>query len=100
MKIANIAREIIYNFWTTWVISMKFSGKMCLIIILKVTKNQGFILYLEDTFFEKPQVESIWSPPSCFRVKNDVGCQFNPPFGFVEKYVLQGEGQTLVLCDF
>ena len=34
---------------------MKFSGKMCLMIILKVTKNQGFTLSLEDTFFEKPQ---------------------------------------------
>ena len=33
---------------------MKFSGKMCLKIILKVTKNQGFTLYLEDTFFKKP----------------------------------------------
>ena len=28
---------------------------MCLKIILKVTKNQGFTLTLEDTFFEKPQ---------------------------------------------
>ena len=34
---------------------MKFSGKMCLMIILKVTKNQSFTLCLEDTFFEKPQ---------------------------------------------
>ena len=34
---------------------MKFSGKMCFEIILKVTKNQGFTLTLEDTFFEKPQ---------------------------------------------
>ena len=34
---------------------MKFSGKMCVKIILKVTKNQGFNLCLEDTFFEKPQ---------------------------------------------
>ena len=33
---------------------MKFSGKMFLMIILKVTKNQGFTLPLEDTFFEKP----------------------------------------------
>ena len=32
---------------------MKFSGKMCFEIILKVTKNQGFTLSLEDTFFEK-----------------------------------------------
>ena len=34
---------------------MQFSRKMCLKIILKVTKNQGFTLSLEDTFFEKPQ---------------------------------------------
>ena len=34
---------------------MKFSGKMCLVIILKVTKNQGFIICLEDTIFKKPQ---------------------------------------------
>ena len=42
MKVANIDREILHNFWTTWGISMKLSGKMCLTIILKVTKNQGF----------------------------------------------------------
>ena len=34
---------------------MKFSGKMCLMMILKVTKNKGFTLSLEDTIFEKPQ---------------------------------------------
>ena len=34
---------------------MKFSGKMCFKIILKVSKNQGFTLSVEDTFFEKPQ---------------------------------------------
>ena len=55
MKIDNINREILHIFWTTWGISMKFSGKMWLIIILKVTKEQSFILSLEDTFFEKPQ---------------------------------------------
>ena len=27
---------------------MKFSGKMCLMIILKVTKNQGFTTFLEN----------------------------------------------------
>ena len=52
MKIGNIATDILHHFWTTWVISMKFSGKMCLMIILE---NQGFTLSLEDTFFEKPQ---------------------------------------------
>ena len=34
---------------------MKFSGKMYLNIIFKVTKKQGFTLSLEDTFLEKPQ---------------------------------------------
>ena len=34
---------------------MKFSGKMYLMIILKVTKNQGFNLGLEDTILKKPQ---------------------------------------------
>ena len=42
---------------------MKFSGKMCFKIILKVAKNQGFILSLEDTFFEKPQRGQFDPPP-------------------------------------
>ena len=46
MKIANIDKEILRNFWTTWGISMKFSGKMCLMVILKVTKNQVVIKIL------------------------------------------------------
>ena len=46
MKIANIDREILRIFWTTWRISMKF-------MILKVTKNQGFTVSLEDIFFRK-----------------------------------------------
>lgn len=32
---------------------MKFSGKTSLMIILKVTKNQGSTLYVEKTFLEK-----------------------------------------------
>ena len=80
MKIANIDRENLHNFWTTWGISMEFSGKICLMIILKVTKNMGFTLYLEDTFFEKPQGGSNWPPPpplipsplSRFRVKSSL----------------------------
>ena len=54
MKVANIDREYLYIFWTTWGNSMKFSGKICLMVILKVTKNQGFTLSLEDTLLEKP----------------------------------------------
>ena len=53
MKIANIDRESLHIFWTTWRISMKFSGKIWLMIILKVTKNQGFTIALEDTSSEK-----------------------------------------------
>ena len=36
----------------------------CFKIILKVTKNQGFTLSLEDTFFEKPQGGCQIDPPS------------------------------------
>ena len=42
---------------------MKFSGKMCFEIILKVTKNQGFTLFLEDTFFEEPKGAQFDPPP-------------------------------------
>ena len=38
-------------------------------IMLKVTKNQGFSLSLEDTFFEKPQGGSNWPRPNRSRVK-------------------------------
>ena len=55
MKIANIDTEDIHISWTTSGISMKFLGKMLLLIILKLTKKQVFIIFLEDTFLEKPQ---------------------------------------------
>lgn len=42
---------------------MKFSGKMWLMIILNVTKKQGFALSLENIFLDK------LSPPTLFRVK-------------------------------
>ena len=60
MKIANIDREVLHNFWTTWGISMKFSGKMDLMIILEATKNPGFHPPFEETFFEKPHEGSNW----------------------------------------
>ena len=64
MKIANIDREIIYIFWTTWGISTKFSGKVWLTIILKLT-NKGFTLSLEDIFFENPKEgRSKWPSPT------------------------------------
>ena len=55
MKIANIDKEIVHISWTTWGNSMKFLGKISLKIILKVMKNQGFNLSLENTFSEKPK---------------------------------------------
>ena len=38
--------------------------------ILKVTKNQGFILFSEDTLFKKQQGWDQIDPPSRFRVKD------------------------------
>ena len=53
---------------------MKFSGKMYLKIILKVTKHQGFSLSLEDTLFEKPQggVKLTPPPPAILELNLDV----------------------------
>ena len=51
----NIDEENVHVFRTTLRISMKFSGKMCLMIILKVTKNQDFATSLENALLEKPQ---------------------------------------------
>ena len=42
---------------------MKFAGKMYLMIISKVTKNQGSHLSLEDKFFEKQQGEGQMTLP-------------------------------------
>ena len=55
MKIVDIDGENLHIFGTTWGISIKFSEKMWLMIILKVTKKQAFNRSLEDTFFKKPQ---------------------------------------------
>ena len=78
MKIANIDRKSLHIFRATWEISMKFSGKMWFVIILKVSKRQGFTLSLEDTFWVKPhEIEGVGVkcpppplpyPPSLFRV--------------------------------
>ena len=42
MKIVNIDEEHLYTFQMTCEISMEFPEKMCLMIVLKVTINQGF----------------------------------------------------------
>ena len=60
---------------------MKFSRKVCLMIILKVTKNEGFTFLLEDTFFEKPQggVRQNDPPPAVIGLKHCQDC-FRKPF--------------------
>ena len=47
---------------------MKFSEKMWLMIILKVSKKQGFALSQENTFLEKPLIRKT---PNLFRVKKN-----------------------------
>ena len=61
MKIVNIDEESLHMFWTSSGISMKFSEKVWLMIILNITKNQDFTLSLKNTFLEKPQ-GSNWPP--------------------------------------
>ena len=49
-------------------ISIKFLGKICFLIIVKFTKNQGFTPSLENVVLEKLQV-GIKLNPSLLRVK-------------------------------
>ena len=58
---------------------MKFSGKMWLMIILKVTKKHGFNFSSEDTFLEKPQIgdrdpdrDQIDTPPAVLWLRKSV----------------------------
>ena len=57
MKKVNIDKENHYIFQTTlgMKFSMKFSEKMCVMTILKITKKQGLTFSLENTVLEKPQ---------------------------------------------
>ena len=55
LKMVNIDKQNLHVFRTTSEISMKFSGNMCLMIILKVTKNQVFTSSQEKTVLEKPR---------------------------------------------
>ena len=52
MKLGNIDRESLHKFCKFWMtvneISTKSSGMMFLMIILNITKKQGFNLSLED----------------------------------------------------
>ena len=71
LKLVNIDEENLHIFQTTWGISMKFSGKMCLVIILKVTKKKGFTPSLENTVLKKPQgAGQNYPTPSLARVKS------------------------------
>ena len=49
MKIVNIDKENLQIFRKTQGISKQFSEKMCLMMILKIPKSQGFNLSLENT---------------------------------------------------
>ena len=53
IKIVIIEGENLHIFWTTWGISMKLSGNMWLMIILKVPTKQDFTLSPEDIFLKK-----------------------------------------------
>ena len=47
---------------------MKFSGKMCLVVMLKATKKQGLTLSIENAVSEKPQGGVRLTTPSLLRV--------------------------------
>ena len=72
MKLINVDEENLHIFRTTREMSMKFSKKICLMIISKVTKNQGFTRPPKDTVLETGvgggggQID----PPRLFRVKS------------------------------
>ena len=60
IKLDNTDEENFHIFQTIWGISMKLSGKTCLMIILKVTKKQSFIPPLENTVLEKRHGDQIY----------------------------------------
>ena len=74
MEVVNTDGENLYIFWTIWEISMKFSRKMCLMIILKFRqkKEQVFTLSLEDKFLEKLQGGGSEIEPLCSLFKGQI----------------------------
>ena len=68
MKIVNTDGENIHIFITTYLMSMKFSGKMYLMIILKVIKNLSLTLFLEVIFCGK--TDSFLEPATL--IKNEI----------------------------
>ena len=71
MKRADIDGEYLHIFWKTWEILITFSGKMWLMIILKLKfkkkQKQGLILSLKNTFLDKPGGECQTEPPSLLK---------------------------------
>ena len=72
MKRANIDGENLHIFWTTWgILMMTFSGKMWLMIILKLKlkkpKKIGPHSLLKNTYLEKPGGECQTERPSNFK---------------------------------
>ena len=63
MKLANIDEENLHIFQTTLGISMKFSGKMCLMIILKV-KKAGLYSLSRKYIFKKTTRRQRTPPPA------------------------------------
>ena len=62
-KIVNTQEDNLHILCTSRKISTKFSGKVWLMIVLKVTKKQGFTLSLKNTFWvEIPQVDIKLTP--------------------------------------
>ena len=54
-KIVYIDEENLHIFRTTRGMSIKFTGKMCrIMLILKTTQKQGFTFFLENTVLENP----------------------------------------------
>ena len=75
-KVVNIEEENLHIFWTTKGISMKFTGKMWLMIISKV-KKEGLHPFSEKHIFGKSTegwggglVTLIHWSPTLFRVKD------------------------------
>ena len=61
-------------------------------IILKVTKNQGFTLCLEDTTFKKPQGGQIDPPPAVLGLSIGPTCLYKQkrPFAGVSTNEIAG----------
>ena len=101
MKVANIDWEFLHIFWMTWGTSMKFSGKMWLMIKLKVTKNQGFILFRGCNFSRNYSASvliiehfMVWKVVYCFlKTLQDLFCP-----NIVTKIMKKAAGRNSGLC--